>query len=39
MKTLVGLNRTLNILFNENYKEEDNDNENPNIIHELYKRL
>ncbi len=38
-KSLYALNRSLNILFNENYKEDDEDNKDVNVIHELYKRL
>ena len=39
MKTIVGLNRTLNILFNKNYKEENTEDKDINTIHELYKRI
>ena len=38
MKSIYALNRTLNILFNKDYKDED-DNNKTNIIHELYKRI
>ena len=38
-KSLYALNRSLNILFNKNYKEDDEDNKDVNVIHELYKRL